>query len=950
MATKTFEELKQMAIQIRDEKTNKQNTATRIGTQMLEHLNKLEQEYYNKENIDEQKNQTDLKLSNLQLNTGVSSYPTFSQDELYPVGQIINYDDRLYEFTVEHAPGAWDNSHVKPSSVKNDTDRKFSELDSKTGFQRISTKQGIEIPFDNTHKRLYVKIINSIRPTVNYFVLGFRGNVGDGDYDTLATLKVGEEVFIELSDNYDVIRLYEQGTPTSEYNWEYIFQPLQYGVIDSKHYNLQLGLSEKKNYVTSNSITDISPVINGEVYKITLNSYNGSEPVYVFGIISDSPQEYDTFSSDLQVGQTIDVNLKKDYLSLRVYKRESTEEIDFTIQKFGSVIADIEQNKSDIAQIKTDTEQYKDDIEHNKTFVYNNIKTPEVDIPVEFIGGFSFIAYNNDESISEIVALGYLSDSEDDYESIMVHVSSKNLEVVSVLKNYVKIRFYNRKVNEEGAQLDWYLTFSPIKQGIIKKSDIFTTNVITTNANIYNFINDVPKGALLKVKVNKYSGSNPIWIFGIKEDDSYDTYENNLTLGVEYIIKTYRNYKNLRIYKNDNVEMEYEYSYSPLNSVDEEFHQDKETFINSAYINITTQSKDFNLKYDIGDTLKFELENKNKENFEALFLFGMINDSPQEYDILATTIDYTSGEIVLDKQYLNFRVYQRTSDSYDISAKLLITKSKSNEAGVKDAIDPVDRLEILSDNPLEYIKKEAGYGSIIHDWGFVGDSLSSGCTECFKGSSTKIFLDLFEYSWGQRLCKLLGVEGYNFSYSGQTTKGWIDGSKTPPQTTTDAIPNRIWEGAKSNPKQAYTIALGVNDSSLKQYPVGTTEDIDLSDYNNNAETFVGYYGAIIQRLREIQPNAPIFCVTKMSEDEYNVQIRLITELFEKCYLIDLARYSVSFSGTWSDRYRLGGHKNAAGYQYMAYVMNTYIDWIIRNNWEDFKDIALVGTEYTAAYP
>ena len=48
MATKTFEELKQLAIQIRDEKTNKQNSATRIGTQMLEHLDKLEQDYYDK--------------------------------------------------------------------------------------------------------------------------------------------------------------------------------------------------------------------------------------------------------------------------------------------------------------------------------------------------------------------------------------------------------------------------------------------------------------------------------------------------------------------------------------------------------------------------------------------------------------------------------------------------------------------------------------------------------------------------------------------------------------------------------------------------------------------------------------------------------------------------------------------------------------------------------------
>ena len=65
MATKTFEELKQLAIQIRDEKTNKQNTATRIGTQMLEHLNKLEQDYYDKTVTDEELKQRDEKLTEL---------------------------------------------------------------------------------------------------------------------------------------------------------------------------------------------------------------------------------------------------------------------------------------------------------------------------------------------------------------------------------------------------------------------------------------------------------------------------------------------------------------------------------------------------------------------------------------------------------------------------------------------------------------------------------------------------------------------------------------------------------------------------------------------------------------------------------------------------------------------------------------------------------------------
>ena len=72
MATKTFEELKQLAIQIRDEKTNKQNTATRIGTQMLEHINKLEQDYYDKTATDEELKQRDEKLTELSSNTGLN--------------------------------------------------------------------------------------------------------------------------------------------------------------------------------------------------------------------------------------------------------------------------------------------------------------------------------------------------------------------------------------------------------------------------------------------------------------------------------------------------------------------------------------------------------------------------------------------------------------------------------------------------------------------------------------------------------------------------------------------------------------------------------------------------------------------------------------------------------------------------------------------------------------
>lgn len=66
---------------------------------------------------------------------------------------------------------------------------------------------------------------------------------------------------------------------------------------------------------------------------------------------------------------------------------------------------------------------------------------------------------------------------------------------------------------------------------------------------------------------------------------------------------------------------------------------------------------------------------------------------------------------------------------------------------------------------------------------------------------------------------------------------------------------------------------------MQSYPVGDAEtDIDTSDYNNNAETFAGYYGGIIQRIKSVQPKAVIFVATLANEGNdssipYNEQIR-----------------------------------------------------------------------------
>lgn len=101
MATKTFEELKQLAIQIRDEKTNKQNTATRIGTQMLEHLDKLEQDYYDKTATDEELKERDEKLTELDYNTKknyLSSYPFCKSQVNYHIKELYINKSKISDF------------------------------------------------------------------------------------------------------------------------------------------------------------------------------------------------------------------------------------------------------------------------------------------------------------------------------------------------------------------------------------------------------------------------------------------------------------------------------------------------------------------------------------------------------------------------------------------------------------------------------------------------------------------------------------------------------------------------------------------------------------------------------------------------------------------------------------------------------------------------------------
>ncbi len=248
-------------------------------------------------------------------------------------------------------------------------------------------------------------------------------------------------------------------------------------------------------------------------------------------------------------------------------------------------------------------------------------------------------------------------------------------------------------------------------------------------------------------------------------------------------------------------------------------------------------------------------------------------------------------------------------------------------------------LPTLTENPIEHINYVPGLTQIFSSAGIIGDSLASGEMQGYHDDGSLYYRDMYEFSWGQQIAKLTGMDVYNFSNGGQSTKGWMQG-------TTE----RTWQGAQTNLKQCYFIGLGHNDKTrvdAGDYAsgIGTVEDINDSDYTQNADSYVGWYARIIQAIKSVQPRAYIFCITTKAKNtyaQYNAQVRNIVSHFagQRVYLIDLETYE----GDNPDFLYMGNHLSAAGYLYCAYEIMTYVDWIVRKNPNDFRYTSLVGTD------
>lgn len=270
--------------------------------------------------------------------------------------------------------------------------------------------------------------------------------------------------------------------------------------------------------------------------------------------------------------------------------------------------------------------------------------------------------------------------------------------------------------------------------------------------------------------------------------------------------------------------------------------------------------------------------------------------------------------------------------------------------------DSTTKLLGIGTNPLKTILRECGYGCLLKTWGFIGDSYTSGETPAYDGSTLKMF-DCYKWSWGQQFMKIIGSEGYNFSNGGQTAKGWIRSQGTVhDETYYGGVGGGDWRLAQTELKQGYIISLGINDNGYfgqtylgATYTLGNVStDVNTEDYTqNNENTFAGCYAGIIQRILSVQPKAKIFCITQFQDTLENVNgvVRDIVALFpNNVFLIDLHNYALNIVN--ESYYMSNGHPSPLGYAYMAYCINTYVDWIIRNYKQKFMDVTLIGSNYT----
>ena len=255
--------------------------------------------------------------------------------------------------------------------------------------------------------------------------------------------------------------------------------------------------------------------------------------------------------------------------------------------------------------------------------------------------------------------------------------------------------------------------------------------------------------------------------------------------------------------------------------------------------------------------------------------------------------------------------------------------------------------ETRAEKPLDKIITDGGFVGIFRKIACIGDSLSSGEFEALDAEGNRSYHDMYDYSWGQFMARTAGCQVYNFSCGGMHAAWYLD---------TFADEHGLW--SRDLASQAYIMALWVNDITTilnGDREMGQLSDIDPTNWRNNKRTAIGDYARILQRYREIAPDAFFFLMTIPDDGQKTPRTQLeekhrelllgLVDMFPNTYALDFRKYAPKYDADFCRDYFVGGHMNPMGYALTARYVISYIDFLIRHDMKKFSQVGFINTPW-----
>ena len=324
-------------------------------------------------------------------------------------------------------------------------------------------------------------------------------------------------------------------------------------------------------------------------------------------------------------------------------------------------------------------------------------------------------------------------------------------------------------------------------------------------------------------------------------------------------------------------------------------------------------------------------------------IVGLISPSTTYYYPNNVTINIPN-----EARYARFNIADHTA----ISLELYKQSLEHTLDFLANPVNDYDSLPIVdSANPMRNIVRGMGAAGSIKEWGVVGASFESGTSECYNthGGVVNLFRDN-DMSWPQMFARMNGITMQNFTLPGNTIKMWCNATSSPYGWGDGTM------GASKpeNKKQAYIIVISGNDPWNKDCPIGDASTDIKEDYSENPDTFCGWLGGAIQRLRSVAPHCMIFVSNVRcgyapgnthddDTQDYNDAIASVVAEFNDVFLLDIYRFGLKWYDKVVDsRYMSVNHPTPLGYLTLAYHYNTLIDSIMRTNQKQFALTAFIN--------